>query len=200
MHLQKMDKNKHDSFRVSELIYEADAETFDFFFGNQRNASEKLGKLVGVGDNNLGYQQIYVVTNDDHEIVGVMVYCAGDKMGNIHELKVLFANFNLMDSLRFIMVEILDSLFLSSLEEDDFYYAIIAVDENARGQGIGSFILEEGIKLARKKGCRRAVLDVDIKNEGALRLYERFGFRKFKEKSLSFFGWEKGAFNMEYIL
>jgi len=200
MHLQKMDKNKHDSFKVSELIYEADAETFDFFFGNQRNASEKLGKLVGVGDNNLGYQQIYVVTNDDHEIVGVMVYCAGDKMGNIHELKVLFANFNLMDSLRFIMVEILDSLFLSSLEEDDFYYAIIAVDENARGQGIGSFILEEGIKLARKKGCRRAVLDVDIKNEGALRLYERFGFRKFKEKSLSFFGWEKGAFNMEYIL
>ena len=195
-----MDKNKHDSFKVSELIYEADAETFDFFFGNQRNASDKLGKLVEVGDNNLGYQQIYVVTNDDQEIVGVMVCCAGDKMGNIHELKVLFANFNLMDSLRFIMVEILDSLFLSSLEEDDFYYAIIAVDENARGQGIGSFILEEGIKLARKKGCRRAVLDVDIKNEGALRLYERFGFRKFKEKSLSFLGWKKGAFNMEYIL
>jgi ribosomal protein S18 acetylase RimI-like enzyme len=200
MRLQKMDKNKHGSFRVSELIYEADAETFDFFFGNQENASEKLGKLVEVGDNHLGYQQIYVVTNDDQEIVGVMVYCTGDKMGNIHKLKVLFANFNLLDSLRFIMIEIIDSLFLSSLEEDDFYYAIIAVDENARGQGIGSFILEEGIKLAREKGCKRAVLDVDIKNEGALRLYERFGFRKFKEKSLSFLGWKKGAFNMGYIL
>lgn len=200
MHLQKMDKNKHDSFKVSELIYEADAETFDFFFGDQRNASEKLGKLVGVGDNNLGYQQIYVVTNDDQDILGVMVYSDGDKMGNIHELKVLFANFNLLDSLRFIMIEIIDSLFLSSLEADDFYYAIIAVDENSRGQGIGSFILEEGIKLARKKGCKRAVLDVDIKNEGALRLYKRFGFRKFKEKSLSFWGWKKGAYNMEYIL
>jgi ribosomal protein S18 acetylase RimI-like enzyme len=200
MHLQKMDKNKHDSFKVSELIYEADAETFDFFFGDQRNASEKLGKLVGVGDNNLGYQQIYVVTNDDQDIVGVMVYSDGDKMGNIHELKVLFANFNLLDSLRFIMIEIIDSLFLSSLEADDFYYAIIAVDENSRGQGIGSFILEEGIKLARKKGCKRAVLDVDIKNEGALRLYKRFGFRKFREKSLSFLGWKKGAYNMEYIL
>ena len=195
-----MDKNKHDSFRVSELIYEADAETFDFFFGDQRNASEKLGKLVEVGDNNLGYQQIYVVTNDDHQIMGVMVYSVGKKMGTIHELKVLFHNFNILDSVRFIMIEIIDSIFLSRLEEDDFYYAIVAVDEHFRGQGIGSFILEEGIKLAREKGCRRAVLDVDIENDGALRLYERFGFRKFKERILSLPGWKKGAFNMEYSL
>lgn len=200
MHLQKMDKNKHDSFKVSELIYEADAETFDFFFGNKRNASEKLGRLVGVGDNHLGYQQIYLVTNDDQEIVGIMVYSSGEKIGKINELKVIFGNFNFLDSLRFIMIEIIDSLFLSKLNEDDFYYAIVAVDENSRGQGIGSFILEGGIKLARKMGCRRAVLDVDIENEGALRLYERFGFRKFKEKSISLLGWKKGAFNMEYLL
>ncbi|MBI4814255.1 MAG: GNAT family N-acetyltransferase [Methanobacterium sp.] len=200
MHLQKMDKKKHDSFKVAEIIYEADAETFDFFFGNKMNASQKIGKLVQEGDNNLGYQHIYVVTNDDQEIVGVMVYSAGGKMGNIQELKVLFRNFNLLDSLRFIMIEIIDSIFLSRLEEDDFYYAIVAVDGNSRGQGIGSFILEEGIKLAREKGCKRAVLDVDIENEGALRLYQRIGFRKFKEKSLSLLGWKKGAFNMEYLL
>lgn len=200
MHLQKMDKKKHDPFRVSELIYEADAETFNFFFGNKENASQKLGKLVSTGDNNLGYQQIYVVTNDDHQIMGVMVYSAGEKMGTIHELKVLFHNFNILDSLRFIMIEIIDSIFLSRLEEDDFYYAIVAVDEHFRGQGVGSFILEEGIKLAREKGYRRAVLDVDIENDGALRLYERFGFRKFKERILSLPGWKKGAFNMEYSL
>ncbi len=200
MHLQKMDKDKHDSFKVSEIIYEADAETFDFFFGNKMNASQKIGILVQEGNNNLGYQQIYVVTNDDQEIRGVMVYSAGEKMGKIQELKVLFRNFNLLDSLRFIMIEIIDSIFLSHLEEDDFYYAIVAVDENSRGQGIGSFILEEGIKLAREKGCRRAVLDVDIENEGALRLYQRVGFRKFKEKSVSLLGWKKGAFNMEYLL
>ncbi len=200
MYLQKMDKTKHDSFKVSELIYEADAETFDFFFGNQQNASEKLVKLVEAGDNHLGYQQIYVVTDDDHEIVGVMVYSSGRKIGKINDLKVIFSNFNILDSLRFIMIEVIDSLFLAKLKADDFYYAIVAVDEKSRGQGIGSFILEEGIKLARKKGCKRAVLDVDIENDGALRLYERFGFRKFKEKSISLLGWKKGAFNMEYLL
>ena len=200
MYLQKMDKKKHDSFKVSEIIYEADAETFDFFFGNKENASQKLGKLVSIGDNNLGYQQIYVVTNDDHQIMGVMVYSAGEKIGTMHELKVLFRNFNILDSVRFIMIEIIDSIFLSRLEKDDFYYAIVAVDEHFRGQGVGSFILEEGITLAREKGCKRAVLDVDIENEGALRLYERFGFRKFKERILSLPGWKKGAFNMEYLL
>jgi ribosomal protein S18 acetylase RimI-like enzyme len=200
MHLQKMDKKKHDPFRVSELIYEADAETFDFFFGNKENASQKLGKLVSIGDNNLGYPQIYVVTNDDHQIMGVMVYSAGNKRGTMQELKVLLHNFNILDSLRFLMIELVDGIFLSRLEEDDFYYAIVAVDEHFRGQGVGSFILEEGIKLAREKGCRRAVLDVDIENDGALRLYERFGFRKFKERILSLPGWKKGAFNMEYIL
>lgn len=200
MYLQKMDKKKHDSFKVSEIIYEADAETFDFFFGNKENASQKLGKLVSIGDNNLGYQQIYVVTNDDHQIMGVMVYSAGEKIGTMHELKVLFRNFNILDSVRFIMIEIIDSIFLSRLEKDDFYYAIVAVDEHFRGQGVGSFILEEGITLAREKGCKRAVLDVDIENEGALRLYERFGFSKFKERILSLPGWKKGAFNMEYLL
>jgi ribosomal protein S18 acetylase RimI-like enzyme len=200
MHLQKMDKKKHDPFRVSELIYEADAETFDFFFGNKENASQKLGKLVSTGDNNLGYQQIYVVTNENHQIMGVMVYSAGKKRRTRQEFKVLLHNFNILDSLRFLMIELVDGIFLSRLEKDDFYYAIVAVDEHFRGQGIGSFILEEGIKLARKKGYRRAVLDVDIENEGALRLYERFGFIKFNERILSLPGWKKGAFNMEYSL
>ncbi len=57
MEFQRMDLEKHDSNKVSEIIYEADANTFNFFFGNKKNASEKIEKLVNAGDNNLGYQQ-----------------------------------------------------------------------------------------------------------------------------------------------
>lgn len=200
MYLQKMEIKKHNPLKVAELIYEADVDTFNFFFGNRENASRKIEKLVIAGDNSLGYEQIYTVTNEDCNILGVMVYSIGEKIDKTNELKVLFKNFNIFDSLRFIMIDIIDIIFLSDLEDDDYYYAIVAVEENSRGQGIGSFILEEGIKLAKNKGCKRAVLDVDIENEGALRMYERFGFKKFKEKSLSLLGWRKGAFNMEYIL
>lgn len=194
-----MDKSKHDPLIVSEIIYEADVETFNFFFGNQKNASVKLAKLVAAEDNSLGYQQIYVVTNEESQIKGVLVYSDGKRFDKIKELKVLFKNFNILDSLRFIMIEIIDSLFLAALDDDDYYFAIVAVDEKSRGQGVGSFILEEGVKMARKNGCKRAVLDVDMENDGALRLYERFGFRKFNKKSISLFGWSKGAYNMEYL-
>jgi ribosomal protein S18 acetylase RimI-like enzyme len=200
MHLQKMDKNKHDSLKVSELIYEADADTFNFFFDNKENTSRKLEKLVLKGNNSLGYEQIYVVSDENSQILGVMVHSIGWKFDKKKELTVLFRNFNILDSLRFIMIDILDSIFLSDLEDDDYYYAIIAVDEKSRGQGIGSFILKEGIKLAKEKGCKRVVLDVDIENEGALRLYERFGFRKFNEKIVSLMRWKKGAYHMDYLL
>jgi ribosomal protein S18 acetylase RimI-like enzyme len=194
-----MDRQKHDSFKVSTIIYEADVDTFNLFFGNKRKASEKIEKLVSAGDNDLGYQQTYVVTNGKNQILGVMVYSTGEKGDKIRQLKVLFKNLNIIDSLKFIMIEILDSIFLSDLDEDDYYFAIIAVDEDSRGQGIGSFILEEGMKLAREKGCKRAVLDVDLENEGALRLYENSGFKKFNKKSFSIFRWEKGVYNMEYL-
>lgn len=199
MHFQKMDRQKHDSFKVSTIIYEADVDTFNFFFGNKQKTSEKIEKLVAAGDNDLGYQQTYVVTNEENQILGVMVYSTGGKGDKIRQLKVLLKNLNIIDSLKFIMIEILDSIFLSDLDKDDYYFAIIAVDEDSRGQGVGSFIIEEGIKLARKKGCKRAVLDVDLENEGALRLYEKSGFKKFNKKRISIFRWEKGVYNMEYL-
>ena len=98
------------------------------------------------------------------------------------------------------MIEILDGIFLSDIKEDDYYFAIVAVDEDSRGQGIGSLIIEEGIKLARKQGCKRVVLDVDIENKGALRFYEKLGFTIFNTKSISIFRWEEGVYNMEYLL
>ena len=141
---------------------------------------------MNAGDNDLGYQQTYVVTTGEKEILGVMVYSTGGKEDKIRQLKVLFKNLNVVDSFKFIMIEILDNIFLSDLEGDDFYFAIIAVDEDSRGKGIGSFIIEEGIKLAREKGCKRAVLDVDMKNEGALRFYKRLGFKKFIRRIFHF--------------
>lgn len=199
MQFQKMDRHRHDSGKVAAIIYEADVDTFNFFFGNKSKASEKIAKLVNAGDNDLGYQQTYVVTTGEKEILGVMVYSTGGKEDKIRQLKVLFKNLNVVDSFKFIMIEILDNIFLSDLEGDDFYFAIIAVDEDSRGKGIGSFIIEEGIKLAREKGCKRVVLDVDMENEGALRFYKRLGFKKFNQKNISLFGWEKGVHNMEYL-
>ncbi|WP_457742372.1 ribosomal protein S18-alanine N-acetyltransferase [Thermococcus sp.] len=56
----------------------------------------------------------------------------------------------------------------------------IAVDSAYRGNGIGSALLTEAIERLIERGARYIGLEVRVSNEGAIRLYERFGFKKVK--------------------
>ncbi len=56
----------------------------------------------------------------------------------------------------------------------------IAVDKRYRGNGIGSALLAEVINRLIARGARYIGLEVRVSNEKAIRLYERFGFRKVK--------------------
>jgi ribosomal protein S18 acetylase RimI-like enzyme len=53
-----------------------------------------------------------------------------------------------------------------------------------RGQGLGTVLLEEQLRMARDAGFRRAVLDVAVTNSRAQLLYERLGFRVTGERSV----------------
>ena len=62
MKLVKFNPLVHDINLVAGLIYETDSETFEFYFNNRQNAVKIIGKLVEAGKNNLGHENIYVVT------------------------------------------------------------------------------------------------------------------------------------------
>lgn len=200
MKLVKLDINKHDTHLVASLIYETDDNIFDFYFKNKQNAADRIEKLVKNGKSNYGYENIYVVTREDDQVYGLLVISHGGKEDIINDFKVYSKTLNLWDALKFIFIEIGGRMFLSDLEEDDFYLAAIAVDINSRGKGIGTFILGKSLELAREKGFKRVLLDVDLDNEGALKLYRRFGFSIFNKKSIRWFNGEKGVYNMEYRL
>ena len=53
----------------------------------------------------------------------------------------------------------------------------ICVDENCRGKGIGTALLEYVKKVAKEKGCTDLYLTVNKENDNAIKLYEKFGFR-----------------------
>ena len=57
---------------------------------------------------------------------------------------------------------------------------ILAVDERARGQGIGARLVRLFEERFRAKGIRRINLEVRVSNEKAIRLYERMGFERRK--------------------
>src|SRR3954469_16930959 len=50
------------------------------------------------------------------------------------------------------------------------------VEEGARGAGLGRALLEATLDRARARACRRVELDVNERNDAALRLYGSFGF------------------------
>jgi ribosomal protein S18 acetylase RimI-like enzyme len=60
--------------------------------------------------------------------------------------------------------------------------------------------LESSLELARYDGKKKLVLDVDLSNNGARRLYERFGFNIFNKKSIPWLGGERGMYNMKFLI
>ncbi len=64
---------------------------------------------------------------------------------------------------------------LTSIPDGGFYLLAVAVDDEMRGRGVGSALMDLVEERARRGGSSRLCLDVAVKNEGARRLYERRG-------------------------
>ena len=54
----------------------------------------------------------------------------------------------------------------------------VAVSDRARGQGIGDILVGAAEETARRRGSGRLFLEVRHNNAGAIRLYERRGYRR----------------------
>jgi ribosomal-protein-alanine N-acetyltransferase len=52
----------------------------------------------------------------------------------------------------------------------------IAVRPSHQGQGLGSALLQRMIEASDAAGVRRVLLEVEVDNDAAIGLYERFGF------------------------
>ncbi|CBY21693.1 unnamed protein product [Oikopleura dioica] len=56
------------------------------------------------------------------------------------------------------------------------YIAMLAVDKRYRKRGIGKELVRRAIEAMDAEGCDEVVLETEITNLGAIRLYERLGF------------------------
>jgi ribosomal protein S18 acetylase RimI-like enzyme len=65
--------------------------------------------------------------------------------------------------------------FIKTVPEGDYYLLAVAVDDQYRGSGIGTALLDYSEETGRSAGCARIVLDVAGKNTSVRHLYERRG-------------------------
>jgi GNAT superfamily N-acetyltransferase len=57
------------------------------------------------------------------------------------------------------------------------YIALLAVEADAEGEGVGQSLLQEAERWARERGFRRISLDVFASNQRGQRFYEEAGFQ-----------------------
>jgi len=85
--------------------------------------------------------------------------------------------------IRVVRMKIVNILFapmlqiLKTIAEGDFYLLSMAVENEFRGKGIGSVLMDHLEERSRVKGSARLSLDVSANNEGARRLYEHRGMK-----------------------
>ena len=176
----------HDVSHVARLVYDVDYRTFDMLFKSDKAAVKAISKYLAKKDLNDYFK---VILDDDGEIIGyVSIYLHNDSH------KFYFK------SLRLFIVDILDHFVLCDIGENDLYLAEVAIDESQRGKGLGRKVVCDVIGYAKSKNYSRVILDADFRNKGAKRLYESIGFKEFNKKRLKIGSFERGMYNMEFIL
>ena len=68
-------------------------------------------------------------------------------------------------------------LLADRVRPDEFIVDSLAVDRSARGMGVGTALMRRAERMARSMGKRTMSLGVIGENDGAIRLYERLGYR-----------------------
>lgn len=202
MKFVKLDTNKHNLNKVAELIYETELSIFKPLLGKDKNeAVENIKKLIKEVNNTFSREHIHVVSDGDEDVLGILVSFCGKETSMWNDFRAYFRILDFFSFLKYVVKgTLINELLTASVGKSDYYLSNIAVDPQFRGQGIGTYILENAFKLAEKKGCRRVILDVTLYNVGASRLYERFGFRVYGKKTPKIIFNGEGTYNMEHFI
>lgn len=167
--------NLHDDIeRVAKLIYETDGVVFPILFGKKEKGIKKISKLIKMENNSFSYNNIFCYLNEKGEIEGVLIAYKNKGLKEEVDFKNAFSTIELVKfCIKALIVEPIIQLETSS----DLYIQNICVNEENRGRGIGSKLIDYYISFAENSDFASVCLDVASKNKNAISLYERKGFK-----------------------
>lgn len=167
---------KEECFELAKSINETAGGILDFLYHGLfpgRTTVELVAAFLADGDRYDSYTSI-TVAESENKIVGLVSSYPAKFHGIDPEMEDFFPK------------ERLNALsdFFGSRIEDSYYLSAIYVDEQFRGQGIGSSLIAITKKKAKALGYRQLTLLVMADNEPALRVYAKNGFKKVKHVEL----------------
>ena len=156
-----------DAPLIAPLIYDAIGDIAKRLTGesDEANIISALTELVTRENNRHSYLYTYIAENADN-LLGIAVLYDG-KTG-----KKLDAQLQQFLNEKFGETATIDV----EAHDDEFYIDTICVTGAARGQGIGTQLLQFAEHVAREKKYEKLSLNVELQKLQARKLYERMGF------------------------
>jgi ribosomal protein S18 acetylase RimI-like enzyme len=161
------------------LIYSSGIQAFEYGFSHSNyQALDFLRFAFSDGRGFFGWRNHSVVTLDK-SVVGIgAFYSGGDYLRLSIGLVWQVFRFYPLILVPFVLWHILQLKALMPPPTRAMHYvANFAVDEQLRGQGIGTFLLRYQQDVAKQLGRSIYALDVSVENPRAQALYQQLGFR-----------------------
>ena len=157
----------------AEYLNQAAEGFFRFMLG--QCFIEIIAKAFRQPGHDLSYQNVTFAEREKIIVGMVSGYTAEQhRQSSDQPLKEAAGRFNL----RMMVVSTLFApLFriIDTIADSDFYIQAMAVDQELRGEGVGSALMDFVEEHARANGLTRLSLDVSARNKGAHKLYEHRG-------------------------
>ncbi len=182
MEIKKFDRKIDDISIVAKLIIRAYSDSGQNISYDKKSI-KTVQDFVETGNNFIGYENIHLCLTDKN-IAGLVIGYTGKSYSKIKTLLDLLLKLKLTQFCNYLIIssQLFDTAYTPYLEEDDFYISVIFVDGKYRNRGIGTLLLNHAVEIAKEKGCKKIVLEVDRDNEGAQSLYKKFGFISLEEE------------------
>ena len=159
-------------------IYDSSHELMNFIFVDKQTALSVLHKLVAQPKGLFSYRFGWLYNHNDITQGAVLGYSRQQLQQQelTGAIQLLFASplhlkWHILTTVRKALAN-----YVPLPSNDAFYINNVAVFSNARGQGLGTSLLDDLCHQLKQQGYRCVELDVTFCNKGAIRFYQRYGF------------------------
>jgi ribosomal protein S18 acetylase RimI-like enzyme len=194
------DIKKHNLDDISELVYQTEPELTKMFFGNNKTKGKKrIIKLIKADSNSFSSDKIFLAYENTN-VFGIMIAYTGEEIDKEEEAKSITNSLDFFGALRLHFYEkyLVSRLLTSEIKPNEYYIGVLCVDPNYRRKGIGISLIEKVKKIAKRKNCKRVILDVSKDNTSGIKFYEKNGFRIYNEVKTTFLFQKISVYKMEY--
>ena len=169
--LRPANSTEDDGLAFARYLDEAAEGFFRFMLG--RRAKHIVATAFTQPDHDLSHQNVTFAEHDNIIVGMVSGYTSEEHCHSTYEsLKRAAGRWNLRMQVMLVLFSPLMRI-IDSIADNDFYLQAIAVDEELRGSGVGTILMDSLEQRARASGSTRLALDVSAKNQSARRFYER---------------------------